>query len=97
VAKVDAFRSSHPESGRNWDAMMGDASKRALSALQDGNLPSLAAAMNDAHRCFEAWGLVPGEISAQRDELVRRGALGVKLTGAGGGGFWVALWDTIPL
>ena len=47
-----------------------------------------------AQQCFETWGLVTPELIEQKYELLKQGALGVKLTGAGLGGFWVALWKS---
>ena len=48
--------------------------------------------MNHSHECFEAWGLVPPQAREVRQTLLNQGALAVRLTGAGGGGFWVAFW-----
>jgi mevalonate kinase len=61
-------------------------SMKELAATQ------IARAMNDAHQCFVEWGLVPEQAMKLRDELIAQGALGAKLTGAGGGGFVVAIW-----
>ncbi len=52
----------------------------------------IAKAMNLAQNCFETWGLITPELMEQKHELLKQGALAVKLTGAGLGGFWVALW-----
>jgi mevalonate kinase len=48
--------------------------------------------MELAQSCFEQWGLVTPELLTQKFDLLKQGALAVKLTGAGLGGFWVALW-----
>jgi mevalonate kinase len=56
-------------------------------------LQKIAQAMKLSQACFSAWGLISAPIAAQAVALEGEGALGVKLTGAGGGGFLVALWD----
>ena len=68
---------------RGGDAM------RAASALAD--------AIQDAHSCFEGWGLVPDQAREIIEDLKTRGALASKLTGAGGGGMVVALWPEAGL
>jgi mevalonate kinase len=63
---------------------------RPLSA--ESGLQALQEAMDLAHQCFLDWNLVPAEITEQRQNLLQQGALACKLTGAGRGGMWVALW-----
>lgn len=62
-----------------------DESEKALVALSDG--------MAQAQRCFEEWGLVPKSVGQLVEDLLSQGARAAKLTGAGGGGFVVALWS----
>ena len=93
VMKVEDFREAKPFESMKWDESMAKASRRAMAGLAAGDLREIADAMNQAHGCFEAWGLVPAEVAAQRERLIAEGALGAKLTGAGGGGFLVALWN----
>lgn len=82
------------------DDKMEEATSLSLQALREFGTDPLAAeaklarAINQAQACFEAWGLVPAELVEQRNELLKQGALAVKLTGAGLGGFWVALWPS---
>jgi len=59
-------------------------------------LQRLASAMEQAQGCFRHWGLVPAELEAQARELRSQGALAVKVTGAGAGGFLVALHSDSP-
>jgi mevalonate kinase len=80
------------------DEEMHEATQLATQALAeftddpDPALKKLALAMNQAQHCFETWGLVGPELMTQKQELLKQGALAVKLTGAGLGGFWIALW-----
>jgi mevalonate kinase len=65
----------------------------STAALQSA-LSELARAMTLAQGCFRQWGLLPPEAAELERQLLAEGALAVKLTGAGGGGFLVALWDS---
>ena len=53
---------------------------------------SVARAMTLGQECYEQWGLVPEEADQIIKKLKSEGALAVKMTGAGDGGFVVALW-----
>jgi mevalonate kinase len=100
IEKVQSSRAAEPARGAELDRKMGASSQKALEALQayDGGdsgraLTALADAIGDAHSCFEGWGLVPGQAREIIQDLKSRGALACKLTGAGGGGMVVALWE----
>jgi len=103
VAKVEAFRATDAGRGRAVDARMAEASQAAIRFLaqwdeaSDGharseNLRALGQAMSLAQSCFDEWSLVPPSARTILGELRERGALGAKITGAGDGGFVVALW-----
>jgi mevalonate kinase len=100
VAQVQAFGDLRPADASSVDNRMASASELAIAGLRlydrgerRAGLKLTSEAMNLAHRCFVDWGLAPPEVLGLREELLSRGALAVKLTGAGGGGFVVALWD----
>ncbi|MGZ3719717.1 MAG: mevalonate kinase family protein, partial [Bdellovibrionota bacterium] len=91
VEKVAAAKRS------DLDARMSESVKAAKSALlseQGDRMALLAEALNLAGTCFEEWGL------GADPELVSRlrslGALAVKPTGSGGGGFLLSLWENAP-
>lgn len=99
IAQVEAFAQAKPAEARQVDAWMGEAAEQAARGLvhfgvsESGlGLARLVEAMSLSSRCFEAWGLLPPEASVLRQNLIAQGALGAKLTGAGGGGYVVALW-----
>jgi mevalonate kinase len=92
VAKVQDFFEKNPILGKQTDALMHDAACEAIDGLTRYDLVCVAKAMQKAQECFSVWGLVPPSVKSLEEELRARGALGVKLTGAGGGGFLVALW-----
>ena len=98
VAKVQAFQADG-SLGKSVDEKMAAATGLALNGLKnyskgncDAGLAQIQKAMNLAQECFVAWGLVPDAARALETQLLSQGALAVKLTGAGGGGFCVALW-----
>ncbi len=95
---VNEWRKKNPQEALKLDSQMEEATELALQGLKEYDLDArqgealVAEAMKKAQACFEAWGLVTPELLAQKQELEKQGALAVKLTGAGRGGFWVALW-----
>ncbi len=99
VLRVERLREDRPAVAMRIDERMGAASRSALEGLvrfdrgdDEVGLLALAEGMRLAQECFRDWELVPGDAARMEAELRERGALGVKLTGAGGGGMLVALW-----
>lgn len=100
IAQVEGLALANSEESRRLDELMGQASRRAAEGLEhcastdgaEAGLRALAQAMELSTQCFEAWGLLPPQAKALMQELKTQGALATKLTGAGSGGFVVALW-----
>jgi mevalonate kinase len=99
VAQVEAYRDNHPDQASRVDARMAHASSLAVEGLRsfdrgdrDSGLKLVAQAMELGQACYDEWKLVPPSVAQLREDLLAQGALAVKLTGAGGGGFVVALW-----
>ncbi len=88
VAKVEAAR--RPD----LDERMQEAVKLAREALAraDGET-ALAEAIRLARSCFSEWELGS---PALENHLLEAGALAVKPTGSGGGGFLLSLWKSAP-
>jgi mevalonate kinase len=100
VEQVQNLQFTDPEKAQALDQLMDYASveaEKGLILFSKGNhregLKYLSHAMNEAHSIFQEWGLVPKEASLLIENLKRKGALAAKLTGSGGGGITVALWD----
>jgi mevalonate kinase len=100
IARVEALGQSDSKEALRLDSLMGKATEegaRGLELFASGDLVAglngVARAMELSHECFEAWGLLSLDARRLRQELLSQGALGAKLTGAGGGGFVVALWN----
>jgi mevalonate kinase len=90
VAGVADLCTSTPVALRLIDAM-GDLARAGMDALAAGDIPALARMFNLAHGLLSGIGVSTPAL----DELVHiaqaAGALGAKLTGAGGGGAVIAI------
>lgn len=99
VNKVKKYLQDHPEEGRRLDAQMAEATGIALQALSEDRVQgqkTLAKAIELAASCFESWSLNEGEPGQHIQWLREAGALAVKPTGSGGGGYVLALWENKP-
>ncbi len=101
VEKVTALNA--PELDKRMEASVV-AAERALFSPQTEGLPQLVRAMEEAEACFAAWNLIPEAVKAQADALRKKGALAVKPTGSGDGGYLLSLWapgkvpeDALPI
>jgi len=68
----------------------------ALKGQGTKPLEDLAEAMTKARTCFERWGLTEGPLQSHMLQLLEAGALSVKPTGSGGGGYVLSLWRKPP-
>ena len=81
------------------DEQMADCVLQARGALKQCNTNAkaqLANAINNAGDCFQQWGLVSESLERHIQSLREAGAVAIKPTGSGGGGYVVSLWDTAP-
>lgn len=82
------------------DQRMRESVFKAYQSLQGSGTQAdylnLSEAMRSGQACFEAWGLVPPEVSHNISVLYESGAHAVKLTGAGGQGCLLSLWESSP-
>lgn len=67
-------------------------SKKALEVGGSEALGQLTSALQKASLCFTQWGLVSESLKQHMSFLLSQGALAVKPTGSGGGGFVLSLW-----
>lgn len=91
VAKVEAANR------KDLDERMAESVRKMKSVLvseQADRVEEMAAAMQLAGSCFTEWGL--GTEPALEEKLRAAGALAVKPTGSGGGGFLLTLWAKKP-
>lgn len=100
ISKVKTLLDSNPEHGVKIDSEMRDAvmlAMRALAERRDIGTPLLTQAIQKASNCFGSWGLSEGALKTRMNDLLKRGAMAVKPTGSGAGGFILSLWpDSVP-
>lgn len=99
IQQVQALWEKDPQKAQQLDQQMMDAVEECRDALENEDaqgIAKLAAAINKAGNCFMQWGLVSEGLQQHINQLFTAGALAVKPTGSGGGGFVVSLWDKAP-
>ncbi len=99
VHQVQSLREDRPHFAMKIDEQMSQASRLATEGLiryqQDHQtaLEILTQSMNLSRDAFQSWGLSRPEVESVEQDLLESGALAVKMTGSGAGGFVVALWS----
>lgn len=100
IQKVQELWDHHRTHAEYLDSLMSDSVDLAQKALQDKHEPraiqTLATAINQAGHCFAEWGLISESLQHHIQALKHNGAIAVKPTGSGGGGFVVSLWQNTP-
>lgn len=99
IHQVQNLWTNNPILAQQIDEQMVDAVEEARAALEQGGadaITSLAQAINKAADCFYQWNLVSESLQQHMNWLSAEGALAVKPTGSGGGGFVLSLWNMQP-
>jgi len=99
IHQVQNLWTENPVLAQQIDVQMVDAVEEARKALEQGDdyaINSLTQAINKAADCFYQWNLVSESLQQHMNRLIAEGALAVKPTGSGGGGFVLSLWDKQP-
>jgi len=91
VERVASFRAEHPERARAALEGIAGLAEAAQNVLGAGDWSHLGELLNENHRWLAALGVSTSEIDAACAVARAAGALGAKLTGAGGGGAVLAL------
>jgi mevalonate kinase len=99
VSQVKNLIAKNPDLGRELDEQMTKASNLAETALSDPEgFGLLAESIAMAGDCFQRWGLTSGALQDHLDLLARSGAVAVKPTGSGNGGYVLSLWrESVPV
>jgi len=96
VKKVKDLWTQNPRKGQAIDDRMSQAVELAFKALEKKDpavgLPELAESVDLARSCFADWGLIDTPVARHMSRLTEMGALAVKPTGSGGGGYVLAVW-----
>ncbi len=97
VAKVLELKKTNPKLFHELDQNMSKATELMIEALThqssiEGQV-LLKQSLTLAQKSFEGWELVSPQVKAAIEYVTGLGATAMKLTGAGHGGFLLALWD----
>ncbi|MFN7905906.1 MAG: mevalonate kinase, partial [Pseudobdellovibrionaceae bacterium] len=96
IEKVKTLTHSDHALGHQIDMEMRAAVDLALKSFRDCNIEVLIQSIETAQKCFSKWDLCPASMQKEMDRLKALGALAVKPTGSGGGGFILSLWSAVP-
>lgn len=99
VQKVKELAIRNEELAQHLDQEMSKSvqlAERALVADEKAGFALLEESIEKAASCFLRWGLTEGELDQHMRDLRRHGAVAVKPTGSGGGGYVLSLWNKPP-
>ena len=99
VGKVKRLFETDPLQAQTLDQKMRqavDLCERALSQPPVGGAQLLRQGMDLGFECFQKWGLCQGDLGTHLQALMEAGAVAVKPTGSGGGGYALSLWHLDP-
>jgi mevalonate kinase len=91
VERVSQYLNNHPRRGEELISQMKQFVEDAEEALKRGDLKKMGELMNENQRLLREVGASSESIERMVVEALDHGALGAKLTGAGGGGCVVAV------
>ena len=95
VTKVKKLFETNLQLAEQIDSKMNESVQMFKKILNNkSELSDWVQAMTLAQSCFESWDLVPVEADQHIKELKKHGALACKMTGSGGGGYILSLWDS---
>lgn len=97
IEKVKSLFATQPELAKHIDEQMQEAVLNFKKLLiKNDSLIDWIKAIKKSNHCFEQWGLVTDNVKNHQKLLLDAGALAVKLTGSGGGGYVLSLWESQP-
>jgi len=99
VNQVKLLKEMDPKLAHSIDDEMDESVLEIELALQSNEKKGIimfAHALEQAKHCFETWNLITPALKQHIDKVYSLGALAVKPTGAGAGGYVLSLWENAP-
>lgn len=97
ISRVQSLLKEDPKRGSYIDEKMKQAVELSKLGLSDVEKKvSLERGIQLASECFHDWGLISHKLDEHMNFLKSQGAVAVKPTGSGDGGFVLSLWDKPP-
>ncbi len=96
VNQVKKLFETDPKSAAAIDQDMKSCSDEFIAKHNSWTLKDWIFNIEKAQSCFNRWQLVPNEVKKHRQFLADHGAVASKLTGSGGGGYVLSLWENEP-
>ncbi len=96
VTQVKKLFESDPQLAESIDRDMKSCSDEFIAKHNSWSFDDWISHIEKAQSCFDRWQLVPIEVKKHRKLLADHGAKASKLTGSGGGGYVLSLWDIDP-
>lgn len=96
VKKVADFLKMNPLEGQQYLDNLGQLAEKTVTFLQEGLLTELAGALNSSQVFLEKLGVSTPKMKEIIDTLQTQGAIAAKITGAGGGGLVLAIFEKKP-
>lgn len=98
INQVQRIWENTPDNAQAIDQQMHQAVLDANHAIQDttNGFSKLVNALNQAKNCFQQWGLINDALRLHMNTLRQAGAMAVKPTGSGLGGYVISLWEKMP-
>lgn len=99
VQKVKSIGDKDPQKLQRLDEQMKESVELCYQSLlsnAETGFQGLVQALQKAEHVFEEWGLITPALDQHMKQLKQLGAVAMKPTGSGGGGFVLSLWDQEP-
>lgn len=97
IEKVKELFRRDPQLAQKIDLQMAECVESFKQLLfEKKSLIEWMKSIKKSNNCFEQWGLVTETVKNHQKTLLDAGALAVKLTGSGGGGYVLSLWENPP-
>lgn len=97
IAKVKKLFDENHDSASQIDLQMQENVEQFKQYfLNNSSILDWIKTLKKSNQCFELWGLSTESVIKHQKKLIDSGALAVKLTGSGGGGYVLSLWENQP-